>query len=98
MERLATEALVAAPVLSLFRQRLEKLHRRVDGALDRAESAVRVVKVDGKLAAVGPDLSPIAPLLSQAHKNLEMLGRSTGELEPTGGQGFCIQIIVCALG
>jgi hypothetical protein len=73
--------LVAAPVLSLFRQRLEKLHARVDKALERAEVAVRVVNQGGRLVAAGADLAPLAPLLSVAHKNLEMLGWATGELE-----------------
>jgi hypothetical protein len=97
-EQLALEALVAAPALSLFRQRLERLHDRVDRALDRAESAVRVIEKDGKMVAAGADLSPIAPLLSQAHRNLEMLGRATGELEPTGSASVQIQIICPAAG
>jgi hypothetical protein len=48
---------------------------------------------DGNLCAVGKDLSVMAPLLAQAHKNLEILGRATGELEPQGGQSLAIQII-----
>jgi hypothetical protein len=43
------------------------------GALEPAESAVRVVDKDGKLLAAGADLAPLTPLLSVAHKNLEML-------------------------
>ena len=93
VERLAVEALVAAPVFSLFRQRLETLHARVDKALERAESAVRVVNQGGKLVAAGADLSPIAPLLSVAHKNLEMLGRMTGEREQQSGASLSIQIV-----
>jgi hypothetical protein len=93
VERLAVEALVAAPVLSLFRQRLETLHARVDKALDRAESAVRVVNQGGKLVAAGVDLGPLAPLLSVAHKNLEMLGRTTGELEQQSIGSLSIQIV-----
>jgi hypothetical protein len=61
-EQLAMEALVAAPALSIFRARLEKIHDRVDRALDRAETAVRVIEKDGKLVAAGVDLGPIAPL------------------------------------
>jgi hypothetical protein len=97
-EQLAMEALVAAPALSLFRARLEKLHGRVDRALDRAETAVRVIEKDGKLVAAGADLGPIAPLLSAAHRNLEMLGRATGELEPAGSSSMSIQIICPAAG
>ena len=97
-EQLAMEALVAAPALSIFRARLERLHDRVDRALDRAETAVRVVERDGKLVASGADLGPIAPLLSQAHRNLEVLGRATGELEPQGASSMSIQIICPAVG
>jgi hypothetical protein len=94
VEHLATQALLGAPALSMFRQRLEKLHACADRALDRAETSVRVVKDErGRLVAVGADLSPIAPLLNQAHKNLEMLGRATGELELVGGPSLSIQII-----
>ena len=91
--QVAREAIQDAPTVSLFRHRLEKLHRRVDRALDRAETAVRVTEKDGKLVAAGADLGPIAPLLSQAHRNLEMLGRATGELEPQGASSMQIQII-----
>lgn len=74
----AKQAIVDEPILSVFRQRLEKLHDRVDRSLDRAEAS---------------DLSLVAPLLSAAHKNVEMLGRATGELEQSQGAGFSIQII-----
>ncbi len=98
VEQLAAQAVVAAPVLSLFRQRLEKLQGRVDRALDRAENAVRVVERDGNLAAAGPDLSALAPLLNVAHKNLEMLGRATGELDPSAGSQIALQIICPSTG
>jgi hypothetical protein len=94
----AREAIQDAPTVSLFRHRLEKLYRRVDRALDRAETAVRVIEKDGKLVAAGADLGPIAPLLSAAHRNLEMLGRATGELEPAGSASMSIQIICPAAG
>lgn len=68
-----------APALSIFRQRLETLHGRIDRGLDRAEAE--------------KDISPLAPLLNQAHKNLEMLGRATGELEQSTGTGVSIQIV-----
>ncbi len=69
-----------APVLSIFRSRLEKLHGRIDNAIDRAEER--------------PDLfGVLPPLFNQAAKNLEMLGRATGELEPQSHGHMSIQII-----
>jgi hypothetical protein len=94
LDSFATHAIQDSPRISLFRQRLERLHNRVDKALDRAEDAVRVATdKEGRLVAVGSDLSPLASLLSQAHKNLEILGRATGELEPQMSQGISIQIV-----
>jgi hypothetical protein len=62
--------------------------------MDKAETAVKVVPdEDGKLCAVGKDLTVMAPLIAQAHKNLELLARATGELEPQGGQSLAIQIV-----
>ena len=88
-------AIKDAPVVSLFRQRLEKLHSRIDRAMDRAESAVRIsTDSDGNEVVVGQDLGVLAPLINQAHKNLEMHGRATGELEPTGGASVAIQIVM----
>jgi hypothetical protein len=68
---------------SVFRTRLEELHTRIDRNLDRAEQQ--------------KDLAPVAPLLNQAHKNLELLGRVTGELDNSvAGIGHGLQIqIVC---
>lgn len=93
--QMATQAIKDAPVLSIFRQRLEKLHGRIDRSLDKAETAVRVTfdKESGEEVVIGADLGVIAPLLNQAHKNLEILGRATGELEPSGGAGVSIQIL-----
>lgn len=88
------KAIQDAPALSIFRQRLEKLHSRIDRTLDKAESAVRVERdEDGKEVFAGPDITPLAPLFNAASKNLEMLGRATGELEPQGGSGVSIQIV-----
>jgi hypothetical protein len=90
--RLTKDIIQASP----FKDRLEKLWDRTDKALDRAESAVRVVLDEdtGKLVAVGPDVSAIAPLLNQAHKNVELLGRVTGELEVAAGSNIAIQIVL----
>ena len=81
---------------SPFKQRLEKLWDRTEKALDRAETAVRVVKDEdtGQLVSVGPDVAAIGPLLNQAHKNVELLGRVTGELEVSAGSNIAIQIVL----
>lgn len=82
---------------SPFRERLENLWNRTQKAADRAEKAVRVVKdqESGELVPVGPDVSAIAPILNQAHKNVELLGRVTGELqENTGRANVAIQIVI----
>ena len=87
-------AIEAAPALSIFRAGIDKLRDRIDRTLDKAESAQRVVDVEGTLVAVGADLAVLAPLCNQMHKNLELLGRATGELEPTGGSSVSIQIVL----
>jgi transposase len=90
---LTREIVQASP----FRDRLEKLWQRTEKAADRAERAVRVVKDEksGELVPVGPDVSAIAPILNQAHKNVELLGRVTGELqENTGRANVAIQIVI----
>jgi hypothetical protein len=71
---------------------------RTDRALDRAEGAVRVVtdRETGELVAVGPDVAAIAPILNQAHRNIEMLGKVTGELEAAAAVQVAIQIVVPA--
>lgn len=90
----ARQSIQDAPVLSVFRQRLEKLHGRIDRTLDKAEAAVRISRdSEGNEVFAGPDLAVMAPLLNVAHKNVEILGRATGELEPTGGSGVSIQIV-----
>lgn len=83
---------------SPFRDRLESLWGRTDRALDRAENAVRTVtdRETGELVAVGPDVSAIAPILNQAHRNIEMLGKVTGELEAAPTLQLAIQIVVPA--
>lgn len=92
-------AVADAPVLSVFRERLEHLNGIVHRALSKAESSVRVATdKDGNQVVVGADLGVLAPLLNQAHKNVEMLGRATGELEPQGGGSVSIQILCPAAG
>ena len=71
---------------SPFRSRLESTWGIAERTLARAEAAVRVVSVDGESVPVGADLSCVAPLLAQAHRNIELLGRATGELEQAQSQ------------
>lgn len=98
VERATSEA-VNRPVLSIFRQRLENLNRIIDRTITKAESSVRIATdKDGNQVVVGADIGVLAPLLNQAHKNVEMLGRATGELEPTGGGSVSIQILCPAAG
>lgn len=93
------ESIQDAPTLSIFRHRLEKLHQVIDRTITKAETSVRVAPdKDGNLVVIGADLGVIAPLMNQAHKNLEMLGRATGELEPQGGTNVSIQIVVPGTG
>jgi hypothetical protein len=63
---------------SPFRHRLEALWNRTDRAMDRSEK--------------NDDLQ-LPALLNQAHKNLELLGRVTGELEPQTAS-VAIQIVI----
>jgi hypothetical protein len=79
---------------SPFRERLEKLWDRADKALDKAENAVRTRVVDGVEVWEEQGLQAIAPLLNQAHKNVELLGRVTGELEVAAGSNIAIQIVL----
>lgn len=65
---------------SPFRDRLENLWERTTKALDRAEET--------------KELAPMAPLLNQAHKNVELLGRVTGELEVQAAANVAIQIVM----
>jgi hypothetical protein len=93
LQKTAT-AIQDAPRLSIFRQRLEKIWERTDRTLDKAESAVRVGKDDeGNIVFGAQDITPIAPLLAQAHRNAEILGKATGELEAQVAGSFSIQVI-----
>lgn len=85
-----------APAASTFRDRLEQVYLRIDRHMDRAERAQRVVADPdtGELMPVGEDLKVMAPLINQAHKNIEMLGRATGELEPAQSNSIAIQIVL----
>lgn len=72
---------------SPFRARLQSMWERAERSMDRAETAVRVTmdKESGEYMVAGQDVAAIAPLMAQAHKNLELLGRATGELANAEG-------------
>ena len=96
LERRGTKVLMrASPVKS----RAEKLWRFTARNLGRAQKAQRTVAMpDGSLAPVGQDFGVLAPLLNQAHKNLEIQGRLSGELihgnGAGGGPSVAIQIVM----
>lgn len=79
---------------SPFQERLEKLWLRADRSLDKAENAVRTRTIDGVEVWEEQGLQAIAPLLNQAHKNVELLGRVTGELEAPAAANIAIQIVM----
>jgi hypothetical protein len=86
----------AAPAVTICRARMAKVGQRLDRALDRAEAAVKVIKdTDGKDVVVGQDLAPLAPLINQEHKHIELWGKLTGELQPDNQQQINIQVIQC---
>lgn len=73
---------------SPFRDRVESLWQRSAALLDRAEAA----------ASTAQEIASVSTLLNQAHKNLELLGKYTGELEQQAtGPSVAIQI-VCPAG
>ena len=93
LANLTREVIKASP----FRERLEKLWQRTDNAIERAENAVRVVKdKDGNIVDIAEDLSALAPLLNQAHKNVAILGKATGELVEAAPVNVAIQIVMPA--
>jgi len=60
-----------------FRARLETTWDVIQGAMDQARRAVRTHE-DGTVE--DQSLYVLPPLFNQAHRNLELLGRATGEL------------------
>ncbi len=82
-----------------FRERLQSMWERAERVMNQAEAAVRVgTNEDGETVFGSQDLSVLAPLMNQAHKNLEMLGKLTGELDQERqGPSIAIQI-VCPAG
>lgn len=78
--RAASQAIREAPVLSVFRTRLESVHGRIERAMDRVERNEK-------------EFPMLPPLINQMQKNLELLGRVTGELEQQGTTSVSIQIV-----
>lgn len=74
------QAIQAAPVLSVFRTRLESVHGRIERAMDRVEGNPK-------------EFPMLPPLVNQYQKNLELLGKVTGELEQQGTTSVSIQIV-----
>jgi len=86
----------APPAESIVRQGVDRLRARLERHADKCETAVRVVKdEEGNDVVVGADLTVLAPIANQLHKNLEMLGKLTGELQPDNQQQINIQVIQC---
>src|SRR5215469_12381261 len=73
-----------------FRTRLETTWDVIQGAMDKARRAVRTNE-DGTVE--DRSLSALPPLLNQAHRNLELLGRATGELSNDGAAAANIMLL-----
>ena len=79
---------------SSLRDRQEALGRRIERALDRAEKAVDVTKdKDGNIVHVADSLRPLAPLMREAHRNIELQGAISGELAHATQQTVAVQIV-----
>jgi hypothetical protein len=73
-----------------FRERLETTWSRIEGAMDKAQRAVRTHE-DGTVE--DRSLSALPALFNQAHRNLELLGRATGELNNDGAPAAEVTLI-----
>ena len=73
-----------------FRARLETTWDAIQGAMDQAQRAVRT-REDGTVE--DRSLSVLTPLFNQAHRNLELLGRATGELSNDGAPAAEVTLI-----
>src|SRR5215469_3175052 len=73
-----------------FLARLETTWGRIEGAMDKAQRAVRTHE-DGTVE--DRSLSALPPLFNQAHRNLELLGRATGELSHDGAPAAEVTLI-----
>jgi hypothetical protein len=73
-----------------FRERLETTWEAIQDAMDQARQAVRT-REDGTVE--DRSLSVLTPLFNQAHRNLELLGRATGELSNDGAPATNVTLI-----
>jgi hypothetical protein len=73
-----------------FRARLETTWEAIQDAMDQARQAVRT-REDGTVE--DRSLSVLTPLFNQAHRNLELLGRATGELSTDGEPAANVTLI-----
>ena len=73
-----------------FRERLETTWDAIQDAMDQARRAVRN-REDGTVE--DRSLSVLTPLFNQAHRNLELLGRATGELSNDGAPATNVTLI-----
>jgi hypothetical protein len=73
-----------------FRERLETTWDAIQDAMDKAQRAVRT-REDGTVE--DRSLSAMPPLFNQAHRNLELLGRATGELSNDGVAAMNVNLI-----
>jgi hypothetical protein len=73
-----------------FRARLETTWEAIQDAMDQARQAVRT-REDGTVE--DRSLSVLTPLFNQAHRNLELLGRATGELSNDGAPATNVTLI-----
>jgi hypothetical protein len=73
-----------------FRARLETTWDAIQDAMDQAQRAVRI-REDGTVE--DRSVSVLTPLFNQAHRNLELLGRATGELSNDGAPATNVTLI-----
>ncbi len=97
VKRAVTKAIGKAD--DVFMERVEYLWEESTNGLERAKTAARTVTDDeGKLVYVGQDLKPLAPLLGQCHKNLELLGNATGRFASAADVVRPVSVIVLQSG
>src|SRR3954469_3930478 len=89
VNEVARNVIAASP----FKERLHATWDFIDRNLRRAEHAVQIIDGD----PVADDLAILAPLINQAHKNLELLGKASGELQDRpAAPSIAIQVVVPA--
>jgi transcriptional regulator with XRE-family HTH domain len=96
VERAAMNATGAVVAADPYIRRTEQLWKVSEDAIERAKTSVRVVtdRKTGELIAVGEDVRAIAPLIDQAHKNIELSARLTGRLQEHAQPSTQVVIVV----